>query len=339
MSSSIKRVTNWRNQPQMDDINRLIAAVEELVESGAQGEQGEAGEDGDNGWTPVFGLEAREDDVVMVVTDFVAGQGTKPVSLIGLYVAQDGLSSDILDAVNVRGMQGLRGEAGLDGENGEGVPMGGDTGQVLAKRSSDSFDTEWVDLPPSGGDNGVESFLELSDTPSDYTGQAGKLVAVNPLEDALEFIDAPSGGGGNGGGVEWETGTFTPVLQTSTGDEITTVNVTQAVGEYAKLGNFVTVSVSVQWRQASDANELFYIGNLPFPVKTGQYTASISSVANRPLPDRTGGTGTIESVYGYVDAFLNAFRFHDRLGRVVALSTTSSTRYGIRATGTYEIEE
>lgn len=42
----------------------------------------------------------------------------------------------------------------------------------------------------------VVSFLDLSDTPSSYSGQAGKIVAVNTEEDALEFIDAPSGGGG-----------------------------------------------------------------------------------------------------------------------------------------------
>ena len=59
---------------------------------------------------------------------------------------------------------------------------------------------------PSGGDIFVTeqtivnqinnlSFTTLPDTPSSYTGQAGKVVAVNETEDGLVFIDAPSGGG------------------------------------------------------------------------------------------------------------------------------------------------
>jgi YD repeat-containing protein len=42
----------------------------------------------------------------------------------------------------------------------------------------------------------LASFASLSDTPSSYTGAGGKVVAVKATEDGLEFIDAPSGGGG-----------------------------------------------------------------------------------------------------------------------------------------------
>ena len=45
-------------------------------------------------------------------------------------------------------------------------------------------------------------FIDLTDTPNSYAGAGGKIVAVKPTTDGLEFIDAPSGGGGNGiGGV------------------------------------------------------------------------------------------------------------------------------------------
>lgn len=44
---------------------------------------------------------------------------------------------------------------------------------------------------------GVTDFLSLNDTPDSYEGQAGKLVAVNSEETALEFV-TPSGGGGEG---------------------------------------------------------------------------------------------------------------------------------------------
>ena len=41
---------------------------------------------------------------------------------------------------------------------------------------------------------GASTFLELLDTPDVYTGQAGKLVLVNPAETAVEFGDAPASG-------------------------------------------------------------------------------------------------------------------------------------------------
>lgn len=41
--------------------------------------------------------------------------------------------------------------AGIPGPAGEGVPAGGDTGQVLAKASGDDYDTEWVEQSGGGG--------------------------------------------------------------------------------------------------------------------------------------------------------------------------------------------
>jgi len=41
------------------------------------------------------------------------------------------------------------------------------------------------------------SFLDLDDTPDSYLGQAGKVVAVNALETALEFVDATVAAGGS----------------------------------------------------------------------------------------------------------------------------------------------
>lgn len=40
---------------------------------------------------------------------------------------------------------------------------------------------------------GADTFLDLTDTPADYTGQANKLVAVNAGESALEFVAASAG--------------------------------------------------------------------------------------------------------------------------------------------------
>jgi hypothetical protein len=43
-----------------------------------------------------------------------------------------------------------------------------------------------------GGGGGAETFLELTDTPSTYTGQSGKYPKVNEAETGLEFDDAPA---------------------------------------------------------------------------------------------------------------------------------------------------
>lgn len=49
-----------------------------------------------------------------------------------------------------------------------------------------------LDTCCDGGGGGVESFLELTDTPDSYTGQADKFVTVKSDESGLEFSD-PSG--------------------------------------------------------------------------------------------------------------------------------------------------
>ena len=54
-------------------------------------------------------------------------------------------------------------------------------------------DGTWKDAP-SGG-TGSSSFTGLTDTPSSYTGQAGKFLKVNSGASALEFTDEPTGGG------------------------------------------------------------------------------------------------------------------------------------------------
>lgn len=52
---------------------------------------------------------------------------------------------------------GPAGAPGPKGDPGEGVPTGGTTGQVLAKKTAADYDTEWVN-PTGGGSSGVSSF-------------------------------------------------------------------------------------------------------------------------------------------------------------------------------------
>lgn len=53
------------------------------------------------------------------------------------------------------GPQGPRGFKGDQGDPGQGVPTGGNTGQVLAKATNSNYDTEWVDQ--SGGGGAIDS--------------------------------------------------------------------------------------------------------------------------------------------------------------------------------------
>lgn len=63
---------------------------------------------------------------------------------------------------------------------------GAANGQVLIYR-----DGEFVmEAPPSG----VTTFIALSDTPSAFTGAAGRIVKVNAAGNALEFVDGIDGG-------------------------------------------------------------------------------------------------------------------------------------------------
>ena len=65
-----------------------------------------------------------------------------------------------------------------------GIPNGGGINQVLAKKSNIDYDTEWVSLPDP-----LLTFIELTDTPDNYTGQANKVVSVKTDESGLEFTD------------------------------------------------------------------------------------------------------------------------------------------------------
>lgn len=64
---------------------------------------------------------------------------------------------------------------------------------IVASNGSDS--KTWNDViivdpdAGGGGGGGASSFLQLTDTPSNYTGQAGKVVVVNGSANGLAFVD------------------------------------------------------------------------------------------------------------------------------------------------------
>jgi hypothetical protein len=97
--------------------------------------KGSDGEDGEDGVSPAVTFGTITGGHTMTVTD-----KTHPT----------GQTINIMD--------------GAQGQTGPGVPAGGSTGQVLAKKSNADNDTEWVNQ--SGGGGGTSDYDDLSNKPS-----------------------------------------------------------------------------------------------------------------------------------------------------------------------------
>ena len=87
-----------------------------------------------------------------------------------------------------------------------------------------------------GGTPGGGSFLDLSDTPASYSGQAGKLPKVNDAEDALEFVRsllAPTGT------AEWKNRTYK-------GWELVTTATEYTIGSGQNFATLAAAAASLQ---------------------------------------------------------------------------------------------
>lgn len=134
------------------DLAPLVIAVAELA-TRARALDGEPGDDGDDG----------EDADPAIIAEMVHNAVTAAVAKIP--PAKDGdpgppgknadptvLAELVGQAIAAipppqQGAPGAPGQPGTPGVPGEGVPEGGDTGYILAKRSAEDFDTEWIRLP------------------------------------------------------------------------------------------------------------------------------------------------------------------------------------------------
>jgi len=66
----------------------------------------------------------------------------------------------------IQGAKGDKGDPGNAGATGAGVPVGGATGQILAKKTATDYDTQWIAAPSGGGgsDPALVSVLPSSPT-------------------------------------------------------------------------------------------------------------------------------------------------------------------------------
>jgi len=89
----------------------------------------------------------------------------------------------------------------------------------------------------SGG--GASTFTNLTDVPASYTGEAGKVVAVNGTEDGLEFVNPSAGSGG----LIYSTGTRVDVKNDATEQTVLTHSVPGG-----SLGSHGALRVTIQAR-------------------------------------------------------------------------------------------
>jgi hypothetical protein len=122
---------------------------------------------GDQGWTPVHGLVSVGEGIYMVLTGFTGSVGNPPIDTsVTYYVTTTGYSTDISNAVNLRGTKGdpgIQGAQGIKGATGNpGYTPVKDTDyfdgksayQIAVDLGYTGTQQEWVDSLK--GDRGVD---------------------------------------------------------------------------------------------------------------------------------------------------------------------------------------
>lgn len=209
---------------------------------------------------------------------------------------------DAIDIRGPQGEAGVNGEDGADAPSTfvdltDTPDTLGTDGQVLTVGLDVYANPEikWAD--PQGG-GGAESLLDLTDTPNtvgvpgqylgvspfgtfeyidpvepadpvttedilpSYTGNTGKLLAVNGAESGVEWVDAPSGGGGGGASVTY--GTWTPSIRNASFSFLV-----PPTGNWWKIGDIFYFDMQMQWTTSHDTN-LIILGlpEIPLVQKT-----------------------------------------------------------------------
>ena len=187
--------------------------------------------------------------------------------------------------------------------------ISGNSGKFL---KTDGTGLTW-DLP-SGG-SGATTFLQLTDTPSSYSGQAGKVVKVKSDETGLEFGTVSGGGspGGNNGTVQYNNnGTFAGDNNLTWNPSNSTLNINGALQVYGSGGNLVLANGQIEYINGVNY-EWPHSQGIPGSVLTNDGNGNLfwSQNQNSCIPGGTWGSiqynngngGFDGSPYFYFDSF------------------------------------
>ena len=168
-------------------VSTAAAAVNVRGAQGAKGDTGTAGakgDDGKTGWTPHMAILPDGNRRVVRIIDWVGGEGTKPAT--GMYIGLGGLVSDVGDATDVRGAQGLAGADGVDPNHKgyyadpEALDTAFSTGEAGWFAIVGSTDTVWVWSES-------ESAWQNTGTSGSVSSLQGLTGAVTLSGDGVEF--------------------------------------------------------------------------------------------------------------------------------------------------------
>lgn len=144
------------------DVGQIVGPQGATGATGPQGIQGVKGDTGDTGPQGIQGIQGVKGDTGD--TGATGATGT---------VGTQGLKGDTGDT-GPQGIQGVKGDTGdtgpagtagtngTNGTNGVGVPVGGTTGQVLAKINATDYNTQWITPAAGGGGSLTSSQASLS---------------------------------------------------------------------------------------------------------------------------------------------------------------------------------
>lgn len=171
--------------------------------------------------------------------------------------------------------KGKIGDQGPKGEPGTGVPSGGTSGQVLAKKTDSDNDTEWIDPPATGGGLGGDTspvgtvYLWYSDTiPDNYLLCNGQ--AVSRVDyDELFNLWGTMYGSGNGS---------------------TTFNVPD-LRDYVPIGKSDDVNLNEIGKKYGEKTHLLTVEEMPSHTHTAKAKAGAQAGNNAYLID-AGGSGS-----------------------------------------------
>lgn len=146
-------------QEALDELARKAPVPGPAGEDGIDGQDGTDGEDGLDGADGTNGQDGEPGADGQDGTDGEDGASGKPGE-----PGRNGV--DGKDGKNgTNGLDGRPGEDGGQGPPGPGLPPGGDTGWIAAKRSPEDYDVEWIELPKVKG-NGWGIWNQVTQTAS-----------------------------------------------------------------------------------------------------------------------------------------------------------------------------